>query len=74
MAIIGSDDWNLLPAYALWFGKIMTPDNGKFNTFFNRLYPDVYFHKEGTETFYNWNNQLFTAGELAGRFKSATVK
>lgn len=71
--IIGSDDWNLLPAYALWFGKIMTPDNAKFNTVFNRLYPDVYFHKEGTESFYNWNNQLFTAGELAGRIQSATV-
>jgi hypothetical protein len=71
--IISSDDWNIRPEYALWFGKIMTPDNGRFNEAFRTKYPDVYFHKEGTGEFLNWESQLLNGNQIADLINEATV-
>jgi hypothetical protein len=71
--IISSDDWNLRPEYALWFGKIMTPDNGKFNRYFQKEYPHVWFHKEGTGQFLQWDHTLRSASDLSPHLREAIV-
>ena len=51
----------------------MTPDNGRFNQAFIHKYPMVYFHKEGTGLFFDWQGNTLTASELAEQSHTARV-